>query len=448
MNSISKIEEFVDISYALLEVQEAVGTNNKLRLLEEYEDLPGFKDVLKFIYNPYVKSHISTKKLQEAYTMTYCGTQCTYDEVIAYLSNSSTGSAADIRVVRDFIMTHYSPDGIVSDFAEALVTQNLKLGVSTKSINKVYGKSFIPVTGVMLGKPIEDGSKVYWPSIVTEKLDGVRRALIKENGKVTLVSRSGIKDEGLVDIISDAEYLPDNFVYDGEILANGIFKDSIALRQATNSICNSGGIRTGVSFNIFDMVRLEDFYAGISTMPAIERKIRLGATLKDDSIMKLTPDYERWINGMWPGYEFKHIRAVPILGIAKNLDEAYAHARGVWSDNGEGVMLNYIDGPYEVKRSKYLIKVKDTYEYTLPIVGLQEGNGEFSGTLGAFLVDYKGTAVGVGSGLTKYQREKYWDMGATLIGTKLELDCFGESTNVNGGVSLNCPIFKRLVGEE
>lgn len=468
--SINEAVEFVDICYALKEVENTPGTNAKLALLGTYEELPGFKEVLKFIYNPYFKTGISQQKVKQVYTMASAEV-VTYKGIMQYLLNHNTGSLEDLRKVSQFLFTVYTIPNILkasenteddytdinvsklthllSEYAEAIVTQKLNLGVSTKSLNKVYGKAFIPVVGVMLGSKLTDNVKsVYWPSIVTEKLDGVRRALIKENGKITLVSRSGKVDEGLVDIIKEAEYLPDNYVYDGEIIANGEYKDCIALRQATNSICASKGNRTGVSFHVFDMVRIEDFYAGISTMPAIERKVRLGALLKDESIQLLTPDWKKWIYGMDAGSEYTFIKSVPILGIASTLDEVMSYARGIWDKNGEGVMLNYIDGPYEVKRSKYLVKVKATKEYVLTVTGMQEGKGEFEGMLGALLVEYKGNVVGVGSGLNHYQRQIYWDNPDTVIGSLAEIESFGESTNAKGDVSLNCPIFKRLRKEE
>jgi len=48
-----------------------------------------------------------------------------------------------------------------------------------------------------------------------------------------MYSRSGIEDEGLVEIIEQARYLPDNTVYDGELLAMGTYRNSIAF-EASN----------------------------------------------------------------------------------------------------------------------------------------------------------------------------------------------------------------------
>ena len=68
--------------------------------------------------------------------------------------------------------------------------------------------------------------------------------------------------------------------------------------------------------------------------------------------------------------------------------------------------------------------------------------------LGALVVIYNGNKVGVGSGLSDAQRIEIWENPENYIGKFIEIDTFGESTNQQGTKSLNCPIFKRFVGEE
>ena len=53
----------------------------------------------------------------------------------------------------------------------------------------------------------------------------------------------------------------------------------------------------------------------------------------------------------------------------------------------------------------------------------------------------------VGSGFTQYEREAYWLEPSTIIGKQIEIEHFGESLNKNGTRALNCPIFKRVVGD-
>ena len=94
-----------------------------------------------------------------------------------------------------------------------------------------------------------------------------------------------------------------------------------------------------------------------------------------------------------------------------------------------------------------MLKVKHTEEHTLIVVDMLEGTGKFEDMLGALIVDYKGNKLGVGSGFTDSQRMILWNNKEVYIGMQVEIETFGESKNALGEVSLNCPIFKRFVGE-
>lgn len=426
-------------------------SNDKLYLLKKNENVPGLKEILKFIYNPYCKTGISSKKIEKAMEGPGGGAKyIEWSEAIEYFSKNQTGSGADLYFAKEFILSSYRKYGEdAMNLAKAVVTQDLKIGITATSLNKVYGADFIPKIGCMLGTLYGDVGpiKTKWPCIVTEKLDGIRRILIKENGVVRCYSRSGHEDTGLVEIIEEAKWLPNNTVYDGELLAEGDFKDSIALRQATNSIANSKGAKTGLVFNVFDMVPVDEFFAGASTKNALVRKITLGATLMDESIQHLD---ERWctlIQAFGIHKELTHIKPVPILGLVKNISEAEPIVASIWARGGEGIMLNTVSGLYEIKRSKNLLKVKHTEEHILTVVDMFEGTGKFEDMLGALVVEYKGNKLGVGSGFTDQQRQYIWDNYSAYIGAQVEIETFGESTNAMGEVSLNCPIFKRFVGE-
>lgn len=433
------------------------GYNDKLALLRKYEHTPGLKEILKFIYNPYCKTGISDAKLDKAGGLMNpaCVREITWCEAVDYFTRHQTGSDADVVFARAFITHTYKAYG--SDaalLARAIVTQNLKIGITATSLNKAYGNDFIPKTGCMLGTLYGDVGpiKTAWPCIVTEKLDGIRRVLIKENGNVSMYSRSGHEDDGLVEIIEEAKHLPDNFVYDGELLAKGNFKDSIALRQATNSIANSKGRKTGLTFNVFDMVPVDEFYSGKSKDAAMARKIRLGATLMDESIQILDESWQQRIAAFGIYKDLQHIAPVPILGIVNNIQQVEPIVEYIWANGGEGVMLNTTTGLYEIKRSKQLLKIKHTEEHVLPVVNVLEGSGKYEDSMGAIVCLYTNKAglqsyLGVGSGFTDEQRRHIWENADKYIGLMAEIECFGESTNAQGMTSLNCPIFKRFVGD-
>lgn len=449
----------IEVAKVIDLVSRTSGTNDKQYLLKKNEQVPGLKTILKFIYDPYTRTGISKAKLAKALKMAEArgpyvageDNAVTYKQMIDYLKSHTTGNESDLAMAARFINCTKATQPEAEWLARAIVTQELKIGVTATTLNKVYGNDFIPKIGCMLGTLYGDvgPEKTKWPCIVTEKLDGIRRILVKENGVCRCYSRSGHEDTGLIEIVEDAKYLPNNTVYDGELLAAGTFKDCIAQRQATNSIANSKGTKTGLTFNVFDMVPLDEFRTGISTDKALVRKITLGATLMDESIQILEP--EKWavlIQAFGIHQELKAIRPVPILGLVKNMSDVEPIVNKIWARGGEGVMLNSTVGKYEIKRSKELLKVKHTEEHVLEVVDILEGTGKFEGMMGALVVDYNGNKLGVGSGFNDAQRKDIWDNPEKYLGRSIEIDTFGESTNALGEKSLNCPIFKRFVGEE
>lgn len=449
----------IEVAKVINLISNTSSSNDKLYLLKKNENVPGLKTILKFIYDPYTRTGISKAKLAKALKIAEArgpyviGNEpfISYTEMIDYLKTHTTGNDCDITMAARFINCTKVMYPEAEELAKAIVTQDLKIGATATSLNKVYGADFIPKIGCMLGTLYGDvgPEKTKWPCIVTEKLDGIRRILVKEDGVCRCYSRSGHEDTGLIEIVEDAKYLPNNTVYDGELLAAGTFKDCIAQRQATNSIANSKGDKTGLTFNVFDMVPLDEFRAGISNDKALVRKITLGATLMDESIQHLEPD--KWpmlIQAFGIHTELKAIRPVPILGLVKCMTDVEPIVNEIWARGGEGVMLNSTVGKYEIKRSKELLKVKHTEEHVLEVVDILEGTGKFEGMMGALVVDYNGNKLGVGSGFNDAQRKDIWDNPEKYLGRSIEIDTFGESTNALGEKSLNCPIFKRFVGEE
>lgn len=437
-------------------ISKTAGYNDKQYILKKSENVKGLKEILKFIYNPYHKTGISSAKFQRVLEIANATTSeklVDYEAMLRYFKTHQTGTETDLVMAAHFInstKTLYPELPYALEVARAIITQDFQIGVTSTTLNTVYGKTFIPKIDCMLGKKFGDvgPTKTKWPCIVTEKLDGIRRVLVKENGVCRFYSRSGHEDTGLIEILEEARYLPDNRVYDGELLAAGDFSDSIALRQATNSISNSGGNKTGLIFNVFDMLDVEDYWEGKSTENALTRKIMLGATLMDESIQLLDENWPMLIASYGIHQNLNFIKPVTILGVVKSIDEVDRIVEPIWARGGEGVMLNSASGFYEKKRSKELLKVKKTQEFVLKVIDVMEGTGKFEDMLGALIVDYNGVRLGVGSGFTEAQRRLIWDNSELYIGKRIEIDSFGESTNMLGTKSLNCPIFKRFVGDE
>ena len=431
-----------EIARAIYEIQATPGRNGKLALLGQYESLPGFKETMRFVYDPYIRTGIADKKLIKGMHDAK-NKQLTVYDTIEYFETNQTGTDDDVYFAWLFINAQETDQA--KDLAFAIITKNLKIGVTDTSLNKVYGADFIPRIGCMLGVPYpENKHKVKGPLIATEKLDGIRRILVKEKGKCRLYSRSGIEDEGLVEIIEEARYLPDNTVYDGELLAIGTYENSIALRQATNSIANRKGIRTGVLFNIFDIIPIDEFKRGASKYTALNRKVLLGSMFGDEGVQYLRDDWAKLLVAFDLGHKFRTIKAVPILGVVSTDEEITELVAPIWERGGEGIMLNTFEGCYELKRSNSLLKVKYVESMDLKVVDMLEGTNKYKGMMGALVVDYKGYRVGVGSGFSDEERQRFWDNPEEIIGKTIEVDTFGESKDQLGNVSLNCPIYKEV----
>lgn len=458
---VDKTNAFVHVANILALISASSGRTEKLYLLHKNANKLGFKEILNFIYNPYKHTGISKAKLNAASAIAKEMLQTlevihvvTYADVIAYFNEHNTGSSADINFAATFLASvckYPEANRSTVRLAKALITHDLQIGITATSLNTVYGRTFIAKTGCMLGTLYKDVPHIHWPCIITEKYDGNRRIILKENGKVSIYTRSGHKDNGLVDIVNEAKLLPNNFMYDCELLAEGTFSDSIQQRQATASIALSNGDRTGVYVRVFDMVPIQEYYAGTSTHDAKYRKTRLAATFADEGLRFLCP--ETYIN-LIIAYQMdelpQHIRVAPILGVAHSFGDVQPIVDEIWSRHYEGVMLNTFDGVYEVsapRRVKSLIKVKNTEEYRLMCTGFDEGEGRNEGRLGALLTTYKGNTLCVGGGFTDAQRDFIWAHQKEYLNKLFEVDCFGESTNAMGGKSLNCPIFKRWAGE-
>ena len=87
----------------------------------------------------------------------------------------------------------------------------------------------------------------------------------------------------------------------------------------------------------------------------------------------------------------------------------------------------------------------------LKIIDFEEGEGNFKGTLGATLVEYKDNIVKVGSGYSLEERNYIWKHKKELIGRIMEVSYFEESINSKTGLaSLRFPVFKNIreIGKE
>ncbi len=459
--------DFLWVANKLLEISGTRATTIKESLLKEYgEKEEGLKEVLKFIYDPYFTTGLKQKKLDRA-AMRVLYTEA--DEIMQYLKVNSTGSDYAAEVANGFILC--SDDRAWQWLATGLVTKDLRIGVSVTTLNKVFGAGFIPIMGIMRGMSCPEATNGIY--IATEKIDGNRRLIMNKHTGVEVYTRSGHRDMGLVEIAEQvAQQLPKGYVFDCECVAVGEFSDSIELRQASASILNKRtGTKTGVKALVFDMMSQAEYDAGLSKFSAVGRKAMLAGLFRNEVSYKVLMDYFMTyddktgrhvsnsisaVYNMFPVAYTSLIQDLTILGIAHTKQDGIDLAKPIWESGGEGVMLVDVFSPYEVNPNprKTLLKIKASTEYILNCVGVYQGDAgkKYENSLGGIYVEYQATdgksyVVGCGSGFPDYLREEYWNDPTKIVGKNVEIESFGESRNDSGNYSLNCAIFKRIVGD-
>jgi len=178
---------------------------------------------------------------------------------------------------------------------------------------------------------------------------------------------------------------------------------------------------------VFDMLPKSEFIEGESTLLYKERL----SMLEDmrESVAELGLQYVSPVEVLYTGDD--------TAMIDHYLDQMV-------SEDKEGLMLNR-DSKYYCKRHNGILKVKRFYTIDLKVTDVEEGSGRNVGRLGAFVVDYKGNALNVGSGMSDQQRDEFWGIRDELIGRVIEVKYKEESSDKKtGNNSLQFPIFVAL----
>lgn len=400
-------------------------TKGKEKILKDNQNNQLFKNVLHFLLNTYIVTGISGAKIKrDVYVMGDYILIQSFDQLANYLQKNNTGRDLDIASCQSYIYSFADPD--MRDFISSIITKSLKLGCDSKTINRVYGKDFLPTHEVQQAYSIEKYPLKHgtWFSL-SEKQNGVRGSFL--GGKI--VSRQGKEISGLNHIIDNIKLLGlEDYFIDGELKRKNIdgVSDNENFRIGTGILNSDQSDKSEIEFVIFDMLPYEDFLCGESKDTYKTRKKWLNE-LKDE--IKL--------------HAIKNLEVIDFIYEGTDQSEIDKWLNVMVEQDKEGLMLNK-DVKYKCKRHNGILKVKRFYTLDLKIVRVEEGSGRLSGTLGAVVVDYKGNEVNCGSGFTDDQRAELWDCRDKLIGKIVEIKFKEVSQDKKTGLkSLQFPIFVR-----
>lgn len=280
--------------------------------------------------------------------------------------------------------------GRYGTFLAPIVNRTLRLGI---------GKSLLSKTDItpMLAKKYEGGI-LPGDVTITEKLDGNRCIARYDGEKWCFTSRSGKP----MKVNFDMTGMNTDLIYDGEVMSttqtelshkrhmsilndNECFdfddmKQSQLLFNETSGLINRHGNKTGLVYNIFDIVSDDDY--------PIRR-------------FMLTDAYSK--------AKTNDIRILPVLYEGHNIQYINLLLDKVTRMGGEGIMLNKNNRGYEHKRSDALLKYKKVQTIDMMVIGTLPGTGKYEGLVGALHChihtnDGKDIVCDVGSGLSDAQR--------------------------------------------
>lgn len=403
------------------QIQETSSLNDKKVIIDANKDNELFKKCLLFLLDGNINTGISNKKINKKVEPSselapyYLCRNSTFEEVMDYLIKNNTGTDADIYEIQSFL------DGQEDrDFYEQMITKSFKLGADKKVINSVI-PGLIPTWEVMLGTSIEHCKlpENTWFSL-SQKLNGNRCTYY--NGE--FYTRQNKKYIGLNHIKADIEKIPNakEYVFDGELIYknNEGLSDSSAFQKGTGIANNKSESKEELKLVLFDVLPKEEFDNKISKDTYKIRKKHL-LDLKQ--------------------YETENIEIVQMFYEGTDQSEIWKWLDYCEQHDMEGCMLN-LDTPYECKRTKSLMKIKKFYDFDLQIVGYEEGTGRNKGRLGAFVVDYNGNKVKVGSGYSDEERVNFWNNRDKYIGRVITVKYKEISKDKKTGLeSLQFPVY-------
>jgi len=404
-------------------------TNSKIEkqnIIRENKDNEKFTDTLVFLLSPYVLTGLSVKKINKkvqrsVYTDDFDPNRFSWETIRDYLMEHNTGTDNDIAKVQDFINKQPAD---MQNFYVGLITKTLKLGCDAKIINAVI-PDLIPTFNVQLGTAIDKvklkGNEYIY---ISQKLNGTR--CISIDGK--LYTRSGKEYVGLEHIIDDIKKfnLPD-MVFDGELIRKNTDgkSDSENFQIGTGVANSKNKDKTCMEYVIFDCLPKKEFIKGESLFKYGWRKKYL-----TDIIAKKIEENN-----------IENLRIVPMWYEGTDHSEIDKWLKYAEENDYEGCIAQ-LDTTYKCKRTKELIKVKCFYECDIRCIGVERGKetGKNKDTLGSIVCDYKGNKVNV-SGFTEELRDYYWNNPDEIIGKIVTVKYKEETTNKNGGTSIQFPQF-------
>lgn len=382
----SRLSDIID------QLRETGSTLEKQAILERNKDFPELKMSFWMTEEPSLNYFMRIDKHQ---TRLVGDRELSMDILTDIYNNilqrQLTGNAAK-KYVEHILAQLQHKDALI---LTGIINRDLDCKVGTAIINKVWKKLISEMPCMLAAKMDPKIASSIVPKkngyIVQLKCDGGRAmAVVSEDGQVQFLSRNGkpLTTHGVFD--TQLSRFP-GYVFDGELLVAS--DDGVEDRQTgngffTKAVRNTIEYHEAIRFKyvVWDMIPAKDFFAGLSEIPYNKRLSQL-------------------VNAV-DTFDQSRISVVPGKVIS-SLDEATVFYNEMLEDGQEGAILKFLDGVFENKRSKFMIKLKEELDVDAECFAVtpHKKNPNWIGALQCRTRDGK-VEFDVGSGLTEADREK------------------------------------------
>ena len=357
-----------------------------------------------------------------------------------YLSNKAAATDEEVAKTAEFI-SRFNKEG--QDFCKQVLSKDLRINMGIKKFQKVWN-DFCVEPQVQLAQSKADRSD-FVNGLYSRKFDGKRMYIkdgipfSRENNECYTIPIQHILEQvkELLSLNNNSDPFktsiwkgdvnPNYFILDGECL---YFENGIENFQKGISLCQSKERKFGcdnICYVIFDMIPKDKF---MTKTPWDKFEVEYDKMIKGlADFSKPTPDYSLIPTKM------------PNVFIARQDKDPSKLMKLCEEKDWEGLMYRDADSPYEYKRTNKLLKMKKFEDTELKLISMEEGTGKYEGKLGAFIVEYEGSTVNVGSGFADELREEYWNNKDKYIGQYCKVKYFEKTVDQNGKPSLRFPTF-------
>ena len=388
-------------------VSNARGFIEKSKILSSNHDNEVIKEILRLTNDPFItfnvvkipstneRNHVKEEEVRW---------QQFFDAATICASRRKTGKDAINLMQNAFAKATECEE----QWMRKILQKHLNVGVSTKSINKIF-PGLIRTFDVQLAKKFDEKRVHDIEKVAVEpKYDGIRCIAIVDKNEVEMFARSGKQIVNFIDTVgSDLICLGDG-VYDGEIMSEDFTELMRQVYRKKNAKVSD------VSYVIFDYLPIKEWKSKMSKMTCEDRyNVLLSREPRQHKFLSLAPRYY-----ITPDKILDYHKAFEGLGY-------------------EGTMIKSIDAPYKFNRGYEVMKLKSFLDADCEVIRIEAGSGKFKETTGSLVVDFNGVEVGIGSGLSEKERAAIWAAPNEYIGMTVEIR-YQEVTNDG---SLRFPTF-------